>query len=161
MSQVLLDFLHYSQWLPYQCTIHHKGIQEEARHRGSESSMSGYHQHMIGGQTTKMSFYELPQTIMIPQTNGKQHSTMIKNPIPTWTGVRMTAPQTIDPDMIADAIHKHFGVQLKPFDRPEYKKPYPQWIDKIARFPRGQKILDFSTFSREDGKVSFFRCYVF
>ncbi|KAG5060127.1 hypothetical protein JHK87_001156 [Glycine soja] len=61
---------------------------------------------------------------------GRQHSTMIENPIPTWDEARTTTLQTIDPNMIADAIRKHFRVKLEPVDGPVYRKPYPEWIDK-------------------------------
>lgn len=54
---------------------------------------------------------------------GRQHFTMIENLIPTWIKMRTTIPQTIDPNMIANAIHKHFRVQLKPVDRPVHTSP--------------------------------------
>ena len=34
-------------------------------------------------------------------------------------------PQLIDPNMIAKAIRRHFGVQLRPLERPVYREPYP------------------------------------
>ena len=37
----------------------------------------------------------------------------------------------MDPNMIAEAIGRHFGVQVRPLDRPICKKPYPDWVDKI------------------------------
>lgn len=54
---------------------------------------------------------------------GRQHFTMIENLIPTWIKMRTTIPQTIDPNMIANAIRKHFRVQLKPVDRPVHTSP--------------------------------------
>lgn len=54
---------------------------------------------------------------------GRQHFTMIENLIPTWIKMRTTIPQTIDPNMIENAIHKHFRVQLKPVDRPVHTSP--------------------------------------
>lgn len=65
---------------------------------------------MTKGQTTQMPFNMSPQNMTVPQMAGIRHSTMTENPIPTWTEVRMTAPQTIDANMIANSICKHFGV---------------------------------------------------
>ena len=53
--------------------------------------------------------------------------------------------------MITQAIRHYFGVQLRPLDRPIYRKSYPEWVDRVP-LPRGYKILDFSTFSRDNGK---------
>ena len=36
--------------------------------------------------------------------------------------------------------------------RPIYRKPYPEWIDREP-YPRGSRIPEFSTFSREDDKT--------
>jgi len=66
--------------------------------------------------------------------------------------VRTTAPQTIDLNMIVAAICTHLGVQLKPVNKPVYKKPYLERIDKIVFLPRGYKILYIATFSGEDRK---------
>ncbi|KAL5134076.1 hypothetical protein HKD37_03G007322 [Glycine soja] len=44
------------------------------------------------------------------------------------------------------------GVQMKLVGRSLYKKPYQEWINKIAPLSRGYKILDFTTFSSKDGK---------
>ena len=38
---------------------------------------------------------------------------------------RMAIPQLIDLNMIAEAIRRYFGVQLRPLERPIYRKPYP------------------------------------
>lgn len=72
-----------------------------------------------------MPFNMSPQNMTMPQMAGKQHSTMTENPIPTWTEVRATVPQTIDASMIANAICKNFEVQLKLVDSPVYIKAYP------------------------------------
>lgn len=37
-------------------------------------------------------------------------STMVRGLAPTWTKARTTIPQTLDPNMILDAIHKTFKV---------------------------------------------------
>ena len=60
-------------------------------------------------------------------------------------------PKLIDLNMIAEVIMRHFGVQLRPLERLVYKKPYPKWVDMV-QFPRGFKTLDFTIFSRENGK---------
>ena len=57
----------------------------------------------------------------------------------------------MEPDMISEAIRQHFGVQIRPFDRPVYRKLYLDWVDRIP-FPTSFKTLDFSIFSGEDGK---------
>ena len=55
--------------------------------------------------------------------------------------------------MIVEAIRKHFGVQLRPLDRPVYRKPYLDWANRIS-LPRGYKTLDFSTIFCEDRKFT-------
>ena len=53
--------------------------------------------------------------------------------------------------MIAKAIRQHFGIQLRPFDRLVYRKPYLDLVDRIPLL-RGNKTPDFSTFSGKDVK---------
>ena len=53
--------------------------------------------------------------------------------------------------MIVKAMIRHFSVQLISLERPMYRKPYLEWVDKV-QFPRGFKTRDFATFSREDDK---------
>ena len=69
-----------------------------------------------------------------------------------FTKIKPALPQFIDPNMIAKALWKHFSVQLKSIDKPIYKKPYLEWVDKMMPLPRGYKVLDFTTFSRDDDK---------
>ena len=64
-----------------------------------------------------------------------------------WTNIQ----PLMDPKMTAEAIKRHFGVQLRPLDRPVYRKSYPDWIDRIT-LSRGYKTLDFSSFIGEDAK---------
>ena len=71
-----------------------------------------------------MPFNMSPQNMTMPQMDGKQHSTMTENPIPTWTEVRTAGPQTIDAIMIAKGIGKTFDVELKSLDSPVYIKAY-------------------------------------
>ena len=59
-------------------------------------------------------------------------------------------PQLINPNMIAEAMRRHFGVQLA-LERLVYRKPFPEWVDRV-QFPRSFRTPDFTTFSREDGK---------
>ena len=63
--------------------------------------------------------------------------------------------------MINEAIRHHFGVQLRPLDKPIYRKSYPDWVDEIP-LPRGYKTPDLSTFSGEDGKstMEHVRCFM-
>ena len=58
-------------------------------------------------------------------------------------------PQLIDPNMIAEAMRRYFGVQLRPLEKPVYRKLYPDWIEKIMPLPREFKVLNFSIFSGE------------
>ena len=60
-------------------------------------------------------------------------------------------PQLIDPNMIIEAMRRHFGVHMRPLERSVYKKPYPEWVDKV-QFPRGFRTSDFTTFSGEDAE---------
>ena len=48
--------------------------------------------------------------------------------------------------MIVEAIRKHFRVQLKPIDRPIYKKSYPEWVNKMMPLLKGYKVLDSPPF---------------
>lgn len=57
-----------------------------------------------------------------------------------------------DLDLIVDTIDRYFGIQLKPIDRPMYKKSYLEWVDILVPLPREYKTFEFSTFFREDGK---------
>ena len=43
-------------------------------------------------------------------------------------------------------------MQLKPIERPFYRKACPNWIDSIMLLPKGYTVLDFTTFSRDDEK---------
>ena len=54
--------------------------------------------------------------------------------------------------MIAEAIRKHFNVQLKPIERPVYRKSYLEWIDKMMPLSKGYKVSDFTTFTGDDEK---------
>ena len=40
-------------------------------------------------------------------------------------------PQLIDPNMIVKATRKHFNIQMKPVNKPIYKKSYLEWVDKM------------------------------
>ena len=77
----------------------------------------------------------------------------IQVPPPVQVDPQANGQPLMDPNMIVEDIKLHFGVQLKPLDRSVYKKPYPDWVDRIP-LTRGYKALDFSTFSREDGKFT-------
>ena len=44
---------------------------------------------------------------------------------------RLATPHLIDSNMISKVIRKHFDMQLKPTERPIYRKSYPEWVDKI------------------------------
>ena len=61
-------------------------------------------------------------------------------------------PQLIDLEVIAETMRKYFGIHLKPMEGPRYRKPYPEWVDKMVHFHKGYKMLDFTTFSGENGK---------
>ena len=54
--------------------------------------------------------------------------------------------------MIAEVIRKHFGIQLKLIGMPIYKKSYLEWVDKMMPLPKGYKVPNFTTFSRDDDK---------
>ena len=79
--------------------------------------------------------------MLIPNTNQ-----------PTIVEARPVMPHLINSNIIAEAVRKHFGVQLKPIERLVYEKPYLNWIDKMMPLPKGYKVLDFTTFSRDDNK---------
>ena len=54
--------------------------------------------------------------------------------------------------MIAKVIIKHISVQLKPINRPIYRKLYPKWVDKMIPLPKSYKVPNFTTFSRDNDK---------
>ena len=56
-----------------------------------------------------MSFFMQPKNMTGSQMIDKQHTCMIENPIPTWIKARIIVSWTIDANMIAEAIRKHFG----------------------------------------------------
>ena len=62
------------------------------------------------------------------------------------TKARPILRQFIDPRMIAEVIKKDFSVQLKPINKPVYRKPYPKWVDRMMSLPKGYKVLNFTTF---------------
>ena len=64
---------------------------------------------------------------------------------------RGVVPQLVDPNMIAEVMKRHFGIQLRPLERAVYRKPYPDWVDRV-QFPRSFRTPDFTTFSGEDSK---------
>ena len=65
---------------------------------------------------------------------------------------KLVMSQLIDLNMIVKAIRKHFGVQLKPIKRLVYRKPYPDQINKTVPLSKRHKVLDFTTFLRDDDK---------
>ncbi|XP_075491134.1 uncharacterized protein LOC142529477 [Primulina tabacum] len=60
----------------------------------------------------------------------------------------------IDPEMVREAVQELYGPALKQSGRPEFHKPYPDYIDVNNPYPRGYRVHDFSLFSREDGQSS-------
>ena len=49
---------------------------------------------------------------------------MEKVPPPMQVDSHVNGQPLMDPNMIAETIRRHSGVQLRPMDRPVYKKPY-------------------------------------
>ena len=41
---------------------------------------------------------------------------------------------------------------MKLIDRPVYKKPYLEWVDKMMPLPKGYKVPNFTTFLGDDDK---------
>ena len=82
-------------------------------------------------------------SILIPISN-------LNQPMATKTGPAMS--QLINSNMIVGVISKHFGVQLKPVKKPIYRKPYPDWIDRVMPLPKGYKVPYFFTFLGDDDK---------
>ena len=66
--------------------------------------------------------------------------------------VKPALPQLINPNMIVEAIKKHFDVQLKPIDKLVYRKPYLEWVDRTMPFSKGYKVPNFMTFLGDDDK---------
>ena len=59
---------------------------------------------------------------------------------------RMALTQLINPNMIVEAIRKHFGAQLKLIDKLVYRKPYLEWVDKMMLLPMGYKVPNLTIF---------------
>ena len=60
-------------------------------------------------------------------------------------------PRVVDPDVLADTLRTHFGMNVRPMARPTYRKPYPDYVTNGHPLPRGCRIPDFHPFSGEDG----------
>ena len=77
---------------------------------------------------------------------------------PTLKPLQRTGPvqpnnqASIDPNMIAETIRRHFSVQLRPLNKPVYRKSYPKWIKKTMPLLREFEILNFTIFSGKDKK---------
>ncbi|PKI61488.1 hypothetical protein CRG98_018113 [Punica granatum] len=52
-------------------------------------------------------------------------------------------------------IQEIYEPTLRRVDRLLYRKPYPDWIDRVHEFPRGIKMLDFSPFFSGEDVPSF------
>ncbi|XP_075515390.1 uncharacterized protein LOC142550033 [Primulina tabacum] len=56
--------------------------------------------------------------------------------------------------MVREAVQELYGPALRQIGRPEFHKPYPDYIDVNNPYQRGYRIHDFSLFCGEDGQSS-------
>lgn len=49
-------------------------------------------------------------------------------------------------DQIADIVREMCGPMAQGVQTPVYKKPYPEWVDRVHEYPRGFRIPDFALF---------------
>ncbi|CAI0374579.1 unnamed protein product [Linum tenue] len=50
-------------------------------------------------------------------------------------------------DQVAQLIAEQFGMGVRPTMPPVYRKPYPEWVDRLYPFPRGFRVPEFATFT--------------
>ncbi|XP_073019168.1 uncharacterized protein [Primulina eburnea] len=60
----------------------------------------------------------------------------------------------VDFEMVRDVIQELYGPGVRPINRPEFHKPYPDVVDRDNPYPRGYRIPDFTLYSGEDGLSS-------
>ena len=51
-------------------------------------------------------------------------------------------------DQIADIIKEMCGPMALGVQNPMYRKPYPEWVDRVHEYPRGFRLSDFAIFYR-------------
>jgi hypothetical protein len=52
-------------------------------------------------------------------------------------------------------IKQTYGPNLQRAARPAFRRPYPDRVEREFERPRNYKVLDFSTFSRDDEKIAY------
>ncbi|CAI0472852.1 unnamed protein product [Linum tenue] len=50
-------------------------------------------------------------------------------------------------DQVAQLLAEQFGMGVRPTMPPVYRKPYPEWVDRLYPFPRGFRVPEFATFT--------------
>ncbi|CAL1390186.1 unnamed protein product [Linum trigynum] len=50
-------------------------------------------------------------------------------------------------DQVAQLLTEQFGMGVRPAMPPVYRKPYPEWVDRLYPFPRGFRVPEFATFT--------------
>ena len=63
----------------------------------------------------------------------------------------MQPPPPLDLEVIREAVQEIYGLGLRQISHPKFYKSYPKTIDRENPYPRGYRILEFSSFSGEDG----------
>ncbi|KAL2491132.1 Retrotransposon gag protein [Abeliophyllum distichum] len=59
-------------------------------------------------------------------------------------------PNMVLRNQIAEIMQDQMAFGMRPFIRPTYRKPYPDWIDQVYPWPRGYKVPEFSLFTGLD-----------
>lgn len=65
-------------------------------------------------------------------------------------GARTDHP-ALNADAVRDIVQELYGPGLRQFGPPEFRKPYPDIVDRENPYPRGYRIPEFTLFSGEEG----------
>ena len=65
---------------------------------------------------------------------------------------KLVVPLLTDPNTVAKIIKRHFGIQLRPLDRPIYRKLYKKWVDKMIPLLKRFETPNLTIFSMKDRK---------
>jgi hypothetical protein len=95
-----------------------------------------------------------------PETDGFGYETLPQFPFSPQSIDVMLARSTVEPNMdpnnltnqLTTILRESFGIEPKVLGC-VYQKPYLDYYNQLS-YPRGYRVLEFSKFSREDGKTT-------
>ncbi|XP_028065980.1 uncharacterized protein LOC114268949 [Camellia sinensis] len=101
--------------------------------------------------------YPYPQQQLAPQgqpapnlppygPRGPQAQVYPPNPVFAPPVVVQHAQNMVPRDQIVDIVREICGPMAGGVQTPIYRKPYPEWVDRVHEYPRGFRIPDFTLF---------------